>query len=476
MLPSSSSPLQFILLCLYAIPTSAPTVEVDSQGRQQAAQQQQETHHISGRPLDACPKDGWDDVADTGFLVLRGAVPATELAHMQEDAYSIPLPGRYLCGASFVRPMGCHRRKQLFAERYPVTQSVIVESFERLGKNAATGFGNEVTIANTEYVSINHWPLAHNSSCVFRAVFDAAAAHMPERAEHHDRDCACPSTAEVRGGSGAITSLRPCFLHCMYEAVKATPAQTLQQVLEPYVRASANAGDGGDGGGGGEGGGEPDGAGDALCAAPNPYPFLDGPVDYFLGSEGMWSSMRNWITNVANVPLANGYHDWHTDGPATNPDGSIRGRFHKVFIMVMKSNGTDAHRTNVRLAPNHAKDVLDARGNPTWKRVRKPIPTWFDSARDPGPGTGGRTAGGRRPIPFGALPKTWYLRDDWDDIEHSACDVPMLPGDVLITRQDVWHRTQDVDQDRMLLKVDMFRPPLESDLERATASEPRMHL
>ena len=33
-----------------------------------------------------------------------------------------------------------------------------------------------------------------------------------------------------------------------------------------------------------------------------------------------------------------------------------------------------------------------------------------------------------------------YLRDDWEAIEHNACNIPLLPGDVIITRQDVWHR------------------------------------
>ena len=40
----------------------------------------------------------------------------------------------------------------------------------------------------------------------------------------------------------------------------------------------------------------------------------------------------------------------------------------------------------------------------------------------------------------------------------------MAPGDVLIFREDVWHRTQDVLHDRTALIVDIMRFPLPGSL------------
>ena len=39
----------------------------------------------------------------------------------------------------------------------------------------------------------------------------------------------------------------------------------------------------------------------------------------------------------------------------------------------------------------------------------------------------------------------------------------LAPGDLLFTRDDVWHRTQDLSQDRLALKIDVLRFPREED-------------
>lgn len=428
-------------------------------------------HSMENKPIDACQDlESWETMEATGFIVLRNATPAEELERMLADQWTIPIPDRHLCGASYVKPTACHRRMELFSERYPGTFAVLKQTFDRLtAQHERNLFGTEYKFSNTEYVKINKWPFTQNVSCVFRSIFDVAAAHVPGETPN---GCECPSADEVRADadaeSGALSAHR-CWLYCMYEAVKATPREELLQAMAPFELASSNSSSGG---GGGVGGGRSDTSGtsapsdrqDGSCSRPNPYVFLNGPVHYVLGSDGIWSSIRSHVTKETSVPVTNGYHDWHIDGPATGVGKEEVGRYNKVFIMVYKDDASDLHRTNVRLAPNSAKQGFDGEGNPIWDRVRKPIPTWFDEQRRGGPSAG-----------FASM-RAWYLRDDWDDIEHNACDVPLLPGDILITRQDVWHRTQDILQDRMLLKVDMFRPPIPQDTERTTSAEMRMHL
>ena len=53
-------------------------------------------------------------------------------------------------------------------------------------------------------------------------------------------------------------------------------------------------------------------------------------------------------------------------------------------------------------------------------------------------------------------------------VPQAGCNVPMLPGDLLITREDVWHRTQDIEQDRYLFKLDVRRSPIANDMREAS--------
>lgn len=447
--------LTTLMLALVAVAQSN-TVAIDSASA--------ESHPMENKPIDACPDlESWDTLEATGFLVLRNATPPEELEHMLADQWAIPNPDRHLCGASYVRPTNCHRSISLLSERYPGTKAILEQTFDRLtAQHERNLFGSEYTLANGEYVKINKWPFRQNISCVFRAIFDVVAVNIPTET---DNGCECPSTEEVRADadseSGELSTHR-CWLWCMYEAVKATPPEQLLEAMAPFELVSNSGSEGNSSMN--QATGFVANAEDGTCSRPNPYAFLNGPVQYVLGSDGVWSSIRSHITKETSVPVTNGYHDWHIDGPATGAGNEEVGRYNKVFIMVYKDAAHDLHRTNVRLAPNSAKRGFDQRGNPIWAPVRKPIPTWFDEQRGGGPSSG-----------FKPL-RTWYLRDDWDDIEHNACDIPLVPGDILITRQDVWHRTQDIFQDRMLLKVDVFRPPIPEDQERAHSADMRMLL
>lgn len=53
----------------------------------------------------------------------------------------------------------------------------------------------------------------------------------------------------------------------------------------------------------------------------------------------------------------------------------------------------------------------------------------------------------------------WGLAPIWLEAERLGCNISLNPGDILFAREDVWHRTQDTDLDRVALKVDVFRFP-----------------
>ena len=82
-----------------------------------------------------------------------------------------------------------------------------------------------------------------------------------------------------------------------------------------------------------------------------------------MGGQGYWnfgawgdrrlvSNLKAWLTNATGEAIYQGWHGWHHDGPAKTDDGITFGRYHKVFVMVAKTNATDHDRThtNVRLA------------------------------------------------------------------------------------------------------------------------------
>uniref|UniRef100_A0A7S2DAN9 Uncharacterized protein n=1 Tax=Haptolina brevifila TaxID=156173 RepID=A0A7S2DAN9_9EUKA len=58
--------------------------------------------------------------------------------------------------------------------------------------------------------------------------------------------------------------------------------------------------------------------------------------------------------------------------------------------------------------------------------------------------------------------RLWGVNDQWHGFERLGCDIPLDPGDMLFFREDVWHRTQDMDLDRIGLIVDVLRFPLNS--------------
>ena len=44
------------------------------------------------------------------------------------------------------------------------------------------------------------------------------------------------------------------------------------------------------------------------------------------GEERLLSNLKAWLTTISNMSVYQGWHDWHTDGPAHH------GRYHKVTL------------------------------------------------------------------------------------------------------------------------------------------------
>ena len=58
----------------------------------------------------------------------------------------------------------------------------------------------------------------------------------------------------------------------------------------------------------------------------------------------------------------------------------------------------------------------------------------------------------------------WGVAGEDRHINRLGCDVPLDPGDVLFWREDVWHRTQGVEVDRVALRIDVLRFPFATDV------------
>eukprot|EP00316_Scyphosphaera_apsteinii_P000693 CAMPEP_0119316536 /NCGR_PEP_ID=MMETSP1333-20130426/39898_1 /TAXON_ID=418940 /ORGANISM="Scyphosphaera apsteinii, Strain RCC1455" /LENGTH=545 /DNA_ID=CAMNT_0007322209 /DNA_START=129 /DNA_END=1766 /DNA_ORIENTATION=- len=381
-------------------------------------------------------------VSDRGFFVVRSAVPEEERARMFEFVLQLPSPVKFLCGASDVQPEECMLNggriiKALFPGLIALVQRLFVEWMEG-GFSDEAELGWPLEIAGGEFISINAWRLTHNSSCLFNQLFNAAAPHASS----------CLALRCKRSERSDSTS--PCWLTCIFDAlINKMPRSELLQLITEASSA------------------------EATCNALD-HDLLHAPFEYFMGGDGFWdfgerkyggwgkmrliSNLRAWLTKVSNVPIYQGFHDWHIDGPAHV------GRYHKVFVMVNKSTAP-GHRqlTNLKLVPAHilhaqkcalkqqqdewAAGVQDARHD-SWRRLHydephaKPSEAELDKAS-------------RQKVPLG-------FRNQWAEMEDISCIIDLDPGDLVFFREDVWHRTQDMILDRVAVIFDVLRAPLSS--------------
>ncbi len=391
-------------------------------------------------------------LAERGYFVLRQAVPAPELAKMQAAVSGIGEPWRRLCAVPYVPPRACRMGGTDFEAAYPATSARLSALFERWiqsGFHSAARLGWPLEVVTAEFVSVNRWRWAQNASCLLAAVFDAVAPYS--------RPCVdqCPE------GEAEDPSLSPCWLRCTVDAIMyAAPAERLRTCVINAVASNA-----------------------ADCpATTGRYALLRGPMEYAMGeTESLYvrghglrrfrllSNLFAWLSELSNTTLYSGYHDWHVDGPAEY------GREHKAYFLVSKGlgsahaegdaqNADDGHeRANLRLLPTvahrwglrHAasetkSSLLACKGDGGTEEHRHPFYTLLAD-----------TLHGES----GARLRAWGVSPEWPLLDALGCDVTLRPGDMLFWREDVWHRTQDVSLDRVALRLDVLRFPMQGDRE-----------
>ena len=113
--------------------------------------------------------------------------------------------------------------------------------------------GMPLALQGCEFISINKWPFAVNSSCVLDAVFSAARPYMEPRCLGR-----CPA-------GSAEPSASPCFLRCMFAAIiERTPQSVIRATLAALQRG-----------------------GSAHCERLE-YDLFHGPIDFAMGGSRFW--------------------------------------------------------------------------------------------------------------------------------------------------------------------------------------------
>ena len=387
---------------------------------------------------EACDEGLEDEsrVRDRGYFVVRNFVPPEELTLLKKFVYDLPPATRLLCGASDVQPWDCMMIYEEFQQKFPITGKKMLDLMQRWmdsGFNEVADLGFPLQPTGLEFVKINKWEFTHNASCVLSDVVTAARKYV-------DRVCinSCPK-AERNGKSSDAN----CWAKCTFQAiVSRMPDRAIRNVLNRAKRKRAK------------------------CKLP--YPLLDGPIEYVMGgnnwfnfdeygSSRLWSNLKAHLTKVSHTSIYQGWHDWHTDGPAQY------GRFHKIFLMVDKENdGMDANEarrtTNVKLIPAESlythSQCFEAFSQDE-DTLRRSIfaKNWQSGKTD-----------------WENTRQHWGLNHRWNGFEELSCEIPLNPGDMLFFREDVFHRTQDMELNRLSMIMDVLRFPL--DDESLNSSQP----
>ena len=358
-------------------------------------------------------------LATRGFFVARAVLGPPQLRALREHVASIPPEVRMLCGVAGVQPEECMWHKDASSAWIRPVVDWILERRERwLGSGLArrAELGMPLEPVSGELITINGWGLAANASCVFQSLLNEVLNEvLNEAAAKAGYAFIDPCLANYSCPSSARDATSFCWLRCAWRAVMTSVPTARIRALVEAART------------------------DAACAHPpagsrlgsfredddkaDGSGFWDVPAPPLYSYRRLVSEMRVWLTKATGVPLCQGFHDWHMDGPGTH------GRYHKAFVMISKGapgggeapEGDAAIRraTNLRLVPASERYASNCRLG----MVGQASGAWLDA--------------------------------------HS-CVAEMVPGDVLIFREDVWHRTQDVLHDRNALIVDILRFPLAS--------------
>jgi len=136
----------------------------------------------------------------------------------------------------------------------------------------------------------------------------------------------------------------------------------------------------------------------------------------------LWPDMSVWLTTLMNDTRTfnggQGYHGWHIDGPTQ------LGRHHKAWVLLSKNRST-ARVNDANVARSNLEMVSAA-------------------AR----------------YAYNCDPNLGELEPDQEWQNTLGCRYAMQPGDMVFFREDVTHKSQGADVERLAAIVSTYRVPL----------------
>lgn len=361
--------------------------------------------HISEVPSnhqgdDACA-DPEDDsrITDRGWVVRRGLVPQKVLEELVAYFQTIPQPERSTCGTSNLHPAG---RCMPDVARFPRLLRRLegmTEGWISSGLHDVAGLGWPLRPLPGEFLPVARWRRRSGVTprCIFQALFLASHA----RSDPTRRRC----LRAVCKGASSNERCDRASLDCWLQSVLRLPRDEVKRIVASpectLPRSSQKS------------------SGRLALISRTQWPFdEEGHAADLQSSRLCPAELSTWLTvtlnDTAAFQSAGQFHTWHQDGPHQ------LGRTHKAWLLVSKNSSTArgehcAGRSNLMV-------ISDA-------KLRATI----------------------RPTDFERVPR----------IERLGCKLQLTPGDMLFFREDVVHRTQDLECDRLAFSVPILRFPLQ---------------
>lgn len=338
-------------------------------------------------------------IKEHGWVIMRGMVPRVELNAMLAQMGRIQEPLRTNCGSSFAHPAGCFHHLSSIAPRFHRKLDNLLNGWIATGFHDDAQLGWPLRVEPSEFLALNHWQRNDASlKCVIDALFMATMNFDDPQRDKCVQACnvfTLPRDLSRMFESQEFVMTAERWLCCWWASLMRLPRQQVRQVIAT-----------------------------PLCTRLPPALTL---LKLWRADSTswrkfpMWNEMGWWIANTmgnnsAPFYAGQGYHGWHHDGAANG------GRHHKAWLLVSKNGSTGpsstaaASRSNIVAAPVSARYGLNCRLSP------------------------------------------WNFNETVEETIHEyGCEVTMQPGDMLFFREDVWHRTQDIDIDRIALSTPIFR-------------------
>lgn len=173
-----------------------------------------------------------------------------------------------------MQPDECKLGGPEISRHFPKTWQLIrnlLDGWIASGFNEAAELGWPLEIAGSEFISINRWRFAKNSSCVLNDLYAAADPYVTPACLDD-----CPEAAQMPGGTAALPSYSPCWERCRYDAIINHMPQHETRALLEAARTNGS------------------------CRAVR-YEVLDGPMEYLMGGNGFFDFAPSKIASYSDL-------------------------------------------------------------------------------------------------------------------------------------------------------------------------------